>query len=81
MLRKDHNPRAEDMETIVPIHNAVNERAWSEVLKWEKGLGGEACGGVQLLSFVGKPKERTLKAWWNVMLGWVLLSHYPVIIG
>lgn len=69
MQRKNHNPRAEDMETIVPIHNAVNERAWREVLKWEKGLGGEACGGVQLLNFVGKPKERTVKAWVNVMLG------------
>jgi cytochrome c heme-lyase len=41
MRRKKHDPKAEDMRTIVPIHNAVNERAWGEILAWEKGKGGE----------------------------------------
>lgn len=40
MARKNHNPQAADMKTIVPIHNAVNERAWAEVMKWEAGRGG-----------------------------------------
>src|SRR5579863_7065794 len=29
MVRKNHDPRAPDMKVVVPIHNAVNERAWS----------------------------------------------------
>ncbi|KAK4685502.1 cytochrome c heme-lyase, partial [Tremellales sp. Uapishka_1] len=70
MLRKKHSPKAEDMKTIVPIHNAVNERAWSELLKWERGMGGERCGGVKLVSFIGKPKERTPKAWLKMALGY-----------
>jgi cytochrome c heme-lyase len=62
-------PNPEDMKTIVPIHNAVNERAWYELMKWEEGQGGEKCGGVRLVSFKGRPKDRTPKAWLNVALG------------
>lgn len=35
MKRKGHDPQAPDMRTIVPIHNAVNERAWAEIKEWE----------------------------------------------
>lgn len=42
MRRKNHDPKVEDMRTIVPIHNAVNERAWGEILAWERGKGGES---------------------------------------
>ena len=44
MRRKSHDPRAEDMRAIVPIHNAVNERAWSEIRAWERGRGAERYG-------------------------------------
>src|SRR5207253_2915921 len=36
MKRKNWDPNAKDMRIIVPIHNAVNEKAWKEILKWEK---------------------------------------------
>ncbi|KAI1411218.1 cytochrome c/c1 heme lyase-domain-containing protein [Hypoxylon sp. FL1857] len=36
MKRKGHDPRAADMRTVVPIHNAVNERAWAEIKAWEE---------------------------------------------
>jgi cytochrome c heme-lyase len=42
MKRKSFDPEAADMKTIVPIHNAVNERAWMEIKQWEKDRGGEA---------------------------------------
>lgn len=42
MRRKHYDPKAEDMRSIVPIHNAVNERAWGEILEWEKGQGSES---------------------------------------
>ena len=72
MARKNHSPQAADMKTIVPIHNAVNERAWGEILKWESGRGGEACGGVKLVNFKGKPNEKSPKAKWNMLLGYLL---------
>lgn len=42
MKRKNYDPDAADMRTIVPIHNAVNEQAWKEIKAWEKGRGSEA---------------------------------------
>lgn len=70
MARKQHNPRASDMGVVVPIHNAVNERAWAHVLDWEQGRGGDKCGGVKLVSFMGKPKERSPRAQWRILLGY-----------
>lgn len=69
MARKNHNPQAPDMKTIVPIHNAVNERAWGELMKWERGRGGEACGGVKLVNFKGKPGQMSPKARFKSLLG------------
>jgi cytochrome c heme-lyase len=69
MARKEHNPQAADMKTIVPIHNAVNERAWTEILKWEDGSGGERCGGVRLVNFKGRPGDVSPRARWKMMLG------------
>lgn len=37
---------------IIPIHNAVNERAWSLIKTWE-GDSSASCGGPKLLSFQG----------------------------
>lgn len=35
MKRKGYDARVADMKTVVPIHNAVNERAWKEIKEWE----------------------------------------------
>jgi len=70
MTRKNHNPQASDMRTVVPIHNAVNERAWAEIMKWEGGRGGEACGDIKLVNFQGRPNERSPRARWNMLLGY-----------
>jgi len=29
-------PKEEDMTNVITIHNAVNERCWQEVMKWEQ---------------------------------------------
>ncbi|KAF9652949.1 cytochrome c and c1 heme-lyase [Thelephora ganbajun] len=70
MARKNHNPQAKDMRVIVPIHNAVNERTWYEVLKWEEGRGSEACGGLKLVSFKGKSQELSPRARFKSLLGY-----------
>ena len=69
MARKNHGPRAPDMKVVVPIHNAVNERAWSHIKEWEAGRGGERCGGIRLVSFKGRPGEPSPKARILTLLG------------
>ena len=61
MLRKgwrwkndDITPK--DMDDIIKIHNANNELAWQEVLKWE-ALHARECGTPKLRSFGGKAKH------------------------
>lgn len=76
MARKKHNPQATDMQVVVPIHNAVNERAWTEILKWEDGRGAEKCGGVKLVSFKGRPGDMTPRARWRSLLGYVLVCCF-----
>ena len=63
---------AADMKTVVPIHNAVNERAWAEILKWEEPYREEskACGGPRLFSFAGEKGNMTPKARINTILGY-----------
>jgi cytochrome c heme-lyase len=70
MRRKAFDPSAPDMRTIVPIHNAVNERAWSEIKTWEAGYGSEACGGPKLSSFSGLSTSLTPRARWKSLLGY-----------
>ncbi|EAQ90207.1 hypothetical protein CHGG_02142 [Chaetomium globosum CBS 148.51] len=75
MKRKGHEAAAADMRTVVPIHNAVNERAWAEILKWEapyvEPVAKGGCGGPKLHSFAGlgsatmSPKARI-----NTLLGY-----------
>lgn len=80
MARKNHNPEHNDMAVVVPIHNAVNERAWAEIQKWERGRGGDKCGGVKLVSFKGKPNELSPKARWKTLLGCILHTTLPLMI-
>ncbi|KAH9854085.1 cytochrome C1 heme lyase [Lenzites betulinus] len=70
MARKNHNPNETDMKVVVPIHNAVNERAWQEIMKWEAGQGGDKCGGVKLASFKGRPNDLSPRARWYSLLGY-----------
>lgn len=59
------------MQTIVPIHNAVNERAWKEIKEWEKPYGSEQeCGGPRLHSFLGLSTSMSPKARFNTLLGY-----------
>ncbi|KAI9849567.1 MAG: Cytochrome c1 heme lyase [Thelocarpon superellum] len=70
MKRKNYDPKTEDMRAIVPIHNAVNERAWMEIKQWEKGQGAERCGGPRLDSFSGTAAAMTPRARLYTVLGY-----------
>ncbi|KAF2833400.1 cytochrome c and c1 heme-lyase [Ophiobolus disseminans] len=69
MRRKSYDPQTSDMKTIVPIHNAVNERAWHEIKQWEAGRS-DACGGPKLASFSGLSTSLTPRARWNALMGY-----------
>jgi cytochrome c heme-lyase len=69
MKRKHYDPKEEDMDTIVKIHNAVNERAWQEVLEWERLYQSECCCP-KLVRFRGRPRDFTIRARINMLLGY-----------
>ncbi|RDA89139.1 hypothetical protein CP532_2230 [Ophiocordyceps camponoti-leonardi (nom. inval.)] len=71
MRRKGYDPRALDMKTVVPIHNAVNERAWAQICQWEAPyLKQSTCPGPKLESFSNKNDSLTPKARLNSLLGY-----------
>jgi len=72
MKRKGWDPDAKDMETVVKIHNAVNERAWSEIVQWERANHPGCGAGPRLVRFLGKPNDYSPKARWLNLLGYRL---------
>ncbi|MCJ1383065.1 Cytochrome c1 heme lyase [Xylographa soralifera] len=75
MKRKNYDPVATDMTSIVPIHNAVNEKAWKEIKDWENRFAwsreeNKGCGGPRLHSFSGDSKKLSPRARWNSFLGY-----------
>lgn len=61
MKRKGYDAREVDMKTVVPIHNAVNERAWQQIKEWEAPYLAESkCVFVLLLSFLLFPSSHPL---------------------
>ena len=76
MRRKGWSPDERDMASVVAIHNAVNERAWQEVVAWEAAAGfgprNSPCGGPRLARFVGRPRDLSPKARLLNLLGYRL---------
>ena len=76
MRRKGWSPAERDMASVVAIHNAVNERAWQEVVAWESAAGfgprSSPCGGPRLARFVGRPRDLSPKARFLNLLGYRL---------
>ncbi|CCE65951.1 hypothetical protein TPHA_0N01700 [Tetrapisispora phaffii CBS 4417] len=59
MIRKKWNPEADDMKTVVPLHNSVNERVWNCIKNWETAEEND----LKLTSFKGDAKKVTPRAW------------------
>ena len=60
---KGHELDPNDMNTVVSIHNAVNEETWRRIKVIEERYHGAECPeGPTLVRFVGKPLEPSLKA-------------------
>ena len=64
--------REEDMETVVSIHNNMNEMTWLQVLAWEALHDpSKRCPGEEpkLLRFMGRPHELSPKAQIKMLFG------------
>lgn len=88
LMRKGNTPTsttsptelATTVASIIPIHNAVNERAWHQILEWEKQAptsdpGSRKCGGPKLYSFRGlgvDPQFLSPRARMNNLMGYQL---------
>ncbi|XP_071150227.1 holocytochrome c-type synthase-like [Mytilus edulis] len=68
---KEEDVAAEDMNHIIQIHNANNEQAWLEVLKWE-ALHASQCSEPKLKKFGGKATEYSPRARIRNWLGYDL---------
>ncbi|KAJ9133779.1 Cytochrome c heme lyase [Coniochaeta hoffmannii] len=61
-----------DMKTVVPIHNAVNERAWAEIKAWEAPYTDTSTcpDGPRLYSFSGVKERMTPRARVRTLMGY-----------
>merc|ERR550514_1761037 len=62
MHRRDKDPEAEMMDTVVHVHNVVNERSWQQILDWER-MHAHRCPVPSLQRFLGKSEELSNKAY------------------
>ncbi|OAD60081.1 Cytochrome c-type heme lyase [Eufriesea mexicana] len=68
---KNDDITQKDMDNIIKIHNANNELAWQEVLKWE-ALHAKECCTPKLRSFGGKAKHYSPRARIRYWMGYEL---------
>lgn len=75
LARKNKAAPPEAVETMVQVHNFLNEEGWKLVLEWEKHFGVEA-EDVSLLRFQGRPGQLSPRARWYGLMGTVWPSKY-----
>lgn len=77
LVRKGWETPEEHVETMVHIHNFLNEEAWEEVKKWErKRTGQDDDENLHLARFKGRPGEMSPKARFWMLAGWLLPSRF-----
>ncbi|KAI5123535.1 hypothetical protein M0805_006695 [Coniferiporia weirii] len=74
LLRKGMETPEEHVEMMVQIHNFLNERAWDEVVRWERRRDSSAA--VELARFRGRPGELSPKARFWLFAGWLLPTRF-----
>ncbi|KAJ6569599.1 cytochrome c/c1 heme-lyase [Mycena capillaripes] len=74
LTRKGYEMPQDQMETMVELHNFLNEEAWADVLRWEERYS--SCAPPTLVQIRGKPTELSFKARCLLTAGWVLPSWF-----
>jgi len=52
----------EEIDSVVALHNNMNEKTWNKVLEWERAVASND-ESPKLLKFMGRPKDLSPKAW------------------
>ncbi|KAL4070087.1 cytochrome c/c1 heme-lyase [Scleroderma yunnanense] len=76
LVRKGWETPVEHVETMVDIHNFLNERAWEEVLRWEKRVAQPGDVQPHLARLRGRPGEMSPKARFWMFVGWLLPARF-----
>ncbi|KAG9032914.1 holocytochrome c synthase [Tulasnella sp. JGI-2019a] len=76
LVRKGWETPEEHVETMVEIHNFLNEEAWNEVCKWEQRWNKESYQEPELARLHGKPGELSPKARIHLFAGWLFPSRF-----
>ena len=63
MKRKGWRPAERDMDMVVAIHNAVNERAWAEVLRWEAAASPDCRPRLAAIRGLGERRSPKARLW------------------
>ncbi|SCU84427.1 LANO_0C01332g1_1 [Lachancea nothofagi CBS 11611] len=64
------------VESMVFVHNFLNEGCWQEILDWEKKYTEKFGVEPKLLQFMGKPSQLSPRARWFSILGSVFPSQF-----
>lgn len=75
LVRKGWETPEESVDMMVLIHNFLNERAWQEVVEWEK-LAGSDVSKLQLARFQGRPGTLSPRARIFGWLGWAMPDRF-----
>jgi cytochrome c heme-lyase len=57
----DNDTSEEDMESVVALHNNMNEKTWAKVVEWEQQIYDQDAQP-KLLKFLGRPHDLSPKA-------------------
>lgn len=82
LVRKGQEAPEEDIESMVFVHNVLNELAWKEVLRWEGrrlGLPEGEYPEVELMRFKGRPSTLSPKAKAYLYLGYFFPESYKLV--
>jgi len=71
LVRKDkaQDVTPKDMESVVSVHNAMNEMTWQSVVQWERLHQYTSSTGPRLSRFIGRPHDFSPKARIHMMTG------------
>lgn len=76
MLRKGGEVPEDAVESMVDVHNFLNEGAWQEILKWERPYVESTHVAPRLLKFTGRPNDLSPRARYYQFLGKLFPSKF-----
>lgn len=76
LVRKGWETPEQHIDTMVDIHNFLNEQAWEQVLQWERTRDPEQAQNLELARFQGKPGQLSPKARLFLLAGKVFPSRF-----